>query len=267
MDGDVRSRLARGFRIERAVGRSRVLESDELASAVRYVGNAGALIEVPFTLRQGDSANPFTLLYAARGGARPALGYQVRGIADDGAVTRRPTSHTVISTLCSILSRMTAFDTLPSEAFAEVALALRAAHAPQSFADLRERRGLSHAQNATALRMLGEQLLSGFSLCGIAEACGMSERDLSRAFRQTHGMTVHRWRKWQRIELAKRILVDTNNSIGAVGLACGFPGHEQFIRAFASFEGMPPLAWRRSAPESEGNNHAGLQNPAMKHAS
>lgn len=83
----------------------------------------------------------------------------------------------------------------------------------------------------------------------IADAIGLSERQLSRVFAE-RGTSVPRFVARQRVELADRMLrmpSYAEQSVGTIGLRCGFSSAAQFSRVFREQAGLSPSEARRGA--------------------
>ncbi|HVI53673.1 MAG TPA: AraC family transcriptional regulator [Luteibacter sp.] len=239
-----------GFRVDRTYPAADPLSGDTLERAAGQIKRRSGIVDVRFTALDTDSRTPLFIAYAERRGTRPDLGYAIHPIDEEVAPASARPSCSIVSRLCSLLSRIAALEPFPSQVFAEVALALRAAHgAAHVPASVRAQRGLTTTMNDLAIRLMNEQLIAGFDTGAIASACGLSARDFRRAFRLTHGVTPMQWGKWRRIELAKKTLAETTKSLAEVAAVCGFPEQVQFVRAFVSFEGVSPRAWRRRVPD------------------
>jgi len=240
-----------GYRVDRVSVKAVHVTGDALSRAADFLDRRQGIIDVRFKLLDGDSEVPFFLAYAERQGLRPDLGYVIRPDTEATDDTGLVAPNLIVSKLCSVLSRLSALPDFPSALFAEVALALRAAHgvAHSPLVGVRER-GLATLKSEVAMRFITENLVSEFDPKALADACGMTPREMSRAFRVTHGLSPLNWRKWQRIERAKGLLAGTSQPLGDIAAACGFSGLVQFVRTFTSFEGISPLAWRRTVPVS-----------------
>jgi AraC family transcriptional regulator len=80
----------------------------------------------------------------------------------------------------------------------------------------------------------------------LAEIAGLSEAHFSRAFKQTAGISPHKFITERRLERAKRMLADTPDSLIQIALACGFSDQAHFSRSFAQAFGVAPSALRKS---------------------
>ncbi|HWL01592.1 MAG TPA: AraC family transcriptional regulator [Microbacteriaceae bacterium] len=82
------------------------------------------------------------------------------------------------------------------------------------------------------------------SVSRVAQAVGVSERHLARAFGET-GTGVARTILTLRLELAKRLLAESGaTSVGDVALASGFVSHAHFSRVFRERYELSPMEWR-----------------------
>lgn len=82
----------------------------------------------------------------------------------------------------------------------------------------------------------------------IADAIGLSERQLSRVFAE-RGTSVPRFVARRRVEMAGRMLRMSSyaqQTVEAIGLRCGFSSAAQFSRVFREQTGMSPSEARRS---------------------
>lgn len=89
---------------------------------------------------------------------------------------------------------------------------------------------------------LDDATLSGSVL---AARCGISEVYFRRLFREQIGLTPKQYVLQMRMRNAKRLLAETNLSIGAVAEACGFSNPYHFSRTFHKQTGITPSAYRQ----------------------
>ncbi len=66
-----------------------------------------------------------------------------------------------------------------------------------------------------------------------------------RAFRQHVGRTVGEEIDRQRVEHAKKLLLETRHKLHVIARLSGFSGAEHFTRTFRRVTGAPPSAYRR----------------------
>jgi len=82
-------------------------------------------------------------------------------------------------------------------------------------------------------------------LSRLADECGLSVRHFIRAFKQSTGITPHRWLLKDRVDRALGLLQRSALPLHAIALECGFADQSHFTRVFTGFVGMSPGAWRR----------------------
>jgi two-component system response regulator YesN len=94
----------------------------------------------------------------------------------------------------------------------------------------------------------------------IADSMKMSTGHLSRVYRRTTGMTLETYLIRQRVELAKRMLLDPRLNIAEVAELCGFCNPAYFASVFKKYAlctprrfASQPQVWK---PFSLSRNHA-----------
>jgi AraC-like DNA-binding protein len=108
---------------------------------------------------------------------------------------------------------------------------------------------LTASQERRAKEMLREHLAGEVPLRAVADACGLSLSQFSRAFRKSVGVPPYRWAMQQRIALAKALLREDTLALSQMALKCGFSDQSHFTRSFSSMVGVSPGAWRRAVRE------------------
>ena len=96
------------------------------------------------------------------------------------------------------------------------------------------------ASGAQSQRTHGRQPERRYSLLRPASVCGLSARHFARAFRQSTGLSPHRWLMQLRIERARELLAARDFSLTEIALACGFADQSHFRRVFTATTGMSP---------------------------
>jgi AraC-type DNA-binding domain-containing proteins len=152
-----------------------------------------------------------------------------------------------VTTLCTLLARLADQRDFAANVFAEVALALRAAHAPGRGAGpgWRVPGGLAPWQSERVLAWMEERLDAAFTSSDVAAVVGMSAGHFTRAFRVTQGISPRQWILRRRIERAQALLMAHDASLTDIALSCGFSEQSHFTRVFTRLVGVPPGAWRR----------------------
>lgn len=105
--------------------------------------------------------------------------------------------------------------------------------------------GLTARQLRSAKEFMRAHLGRDILLAQLADLCGLSATHFARAFRQSTGTSPHRWLLDQRIEHAKRLLLE-EGALLDVALDCGFADQSHFTRTFTKHVGTSPGRWRRS---------------------
>jgi AraC-like DNA-binding protein len=130
-----------------------------------------------------------------------------------------------------------------------VALAL-VTHLASAYGEMRpprpSRGGLTRKQERRAKELLDARLDGAVALAELANACELSVRHFSRAFRQSTGQSPHRWLLERRLDKARALLEGSALSLHDVASACGFASQSHFTRLFTRAMGISPGAWRRT---------------------
>jgi AraC family transcriptional regulator len=102
-------------------------------------------------------------------------------------------------------------------------------------------RKLQKAINLIAGNLEQEQPIP---LAAVAEEVGMSRYHFSRAFKQSMGLSPINYIVQQRIERAKKLLVETDLPIADIALRAGFSGQSHFTTFFRRLVGVTPRSFR-----------------------
>ena len=105
--------------------------------------------------------------------------------------------------------------------------------------------GLAPWQFRRATEFIDANLSNDPTIARVAKECGVSISHFARAFKQTTGVTPHRWLTCRRLERAKDLLSVGSVELAEIALACGFTDQSHFTRAFSYGEGISPGRWRR----------------------
>jgi transcriptional regulator GlxA family with amidase domain len=95
------------------------------------------------------------------------------------------------------------------------------------------------------VELLQQHLDGEIKLAKLAEECRLSVSHFTRSFRTTFGTSAHRYLILHRIEIAKVLLSETNNSLVEIAAQTGFSDQAAFTRTFAALVGATPAKWRR----------------------
>jgi AraC family transcriptional regulator len=105
--------------------------------------------------------------------------------------------------------------------------------------------GLSSRHLRRVCDFIVEHLADDISLEDLAELTGLTCKHFARAFKQSTGLPPHQYLIVQRIEAARRRLLDASASLADVAAECGFADQSHFTATFRKAVGVPPGAWRR----------------------
>jgi AraC-like DNA-binding protein len=89
-------------------------------------------------------------------------------------------------------------------------------------------------------------LEDSISLQDLASTAGLSTSHLIRAFKQSEGMTPHRYLLHRRVRRALGLLAETTLALSEVAMASGFADQSHFCRQFRKLVGATPSRYRWS---------------------
>jgi AraC family transcriptional regulator len=108
------------------------------------------------------------------------------------------------------------------------------------------RGGLAGWQQRTVFAYIEEHLAEPISLVTLAQQARLSPYHFSRAFKQSFGMPPHRFHASRRVERAKTLLTNPDQSVTDIGFTVGFNDASSFSAAFRRATGLSPSGYRRS---------------------
>ena len=111
--------------------------------------------------------------------------------------------------------------------------------------------GLASWQERRAKEIVRAKLAGDISLKELASSCGLSPSHFGRAFKQSVGCAPYQWLIKQRVELAKQLILNTNEPLCQIALATGFVNQSHFTRVFSQHTKASPAAWRRDQVRSQ----------------
>jgi len=104
--------------------------------------------------------------------------------------------------------------------------------------------GLSGYKLRLVTEYINDNLDKDLSLTELAHVSDLSRFHFSRTFRQTTGMTPHKYLMKQRVEKAKLLLEESDIPLVEVGLQTGFKNQRHFTSLFRKFTNLTPKLWR-----------------------
>jgi transcriptional regulator GlxA family with amidase domain len=110
---------------------------------------------------------------------------------------------------------------------------------------LQARFGVLQPKLTEAVTLMEANIEEPLSTDEIAQLAGISRRQLERLFKQYLGSLPSRYYLELRLQRARQLLRDTNQSIVQVGLMCGFSSGSHFSTAFGALFGNTPREERQ----------------------
>ena len=92
---------------------------------------------------------------------------------------------------------------------------------------------------------INANLQESLSIDSIAAYMHMSKFHMCKRFKQETGITIGNYIRIQRLYLAKKQLIETNDSISAIAMNCGFSDLAHFTKFFHANVKMTPSAYRK----------------------
>lgn len=105
--------------------------------------------------------------------------------------------------------------------------------------------GLAPWQLRRAREHIAAHLAEPLPIEQLAAVARLSASHFARAFRVSVGMSPHAYIMHERIEQAKRLMLETDEPIREIALCCGLGDQAHLTRLFTRGEGLSPAAWRR----------------------
>lgn len=106
--------------------------------------------------------------------------------------------------------------------------------------------GLSKQKLKQVIEYIQAHLGENLSLNDIANELGMSQYYFCHLFKRSTGMSPHQFLIRQRVEQAKHLLRQSERTVTAIALDCGFANQSHFARYFRKYTGMNPNQFRKS---------------------
>ena len=105
---------------------------------------------------------------------------------------------------------------------------------------LRERTGISNSNLLECLELMEANVEQPLTPAELADAVGVSKRQLERLFQRYMATTPSRYYTELRLRQGRRLLEQTSLSITDVALACGFPSPGYFSHRYRALFGLSP---------------------------
>jgi AraC family transcriptional regulator len=104
--------------------------------------------------------------------------------------------------------------------------------------------GLPQRQVLQVLDYINDHLSQDIKLADLAALLDMSQFHFSHLFKKAIGTSPYQYLLQQRVERAKQLLKQPDQSIMDIALECGFNSHSHLSNQFRQMTGMTPTAYR-----------------------
>jgi AraC family transcriptional regulator len=120
-------------------------------------------------------------------------------------------------------------------------------------------------QKRRVMEIVHAGLNGDLRLLTLANECGLSISHFCRAFKQSFGMSVHRYVIQRRIEFSKFLLKSSSSSIAEIALQTGFCDQAAFSRTFGRLVGTSPRRWlNEQRKQMQPNSARETPNPSLR---
>lgn len=104
--------------------------------------------------------------------------------------------------------------------------------------------------------LLVEHFNEHYTIDYLAERFEISPTVMKKCFRGVYGDSVYSYMKLYRLQVAERLLKESQLNVGEITAQVGYLNPNKFTSAFCAEYGMPPTAWRKKTiPDGkEGKN-------------
>ncbi len=119
---------------------------------------------------------------------------------------------------------------------------------------LRTRLRVHHAKVLHAVELMETHVEGPLPVASLATRCDLSQRQMERLFRDHLDTTPQRYYLRVRLDRARQLLQQTEMSVLAIAVACGFGSAAPFSRAYHGCFGCPPREDRTSRAPAGGTD-------------
>lgn len=118
--------------------------------------------------------------------------------------------------------------------------------------------GLSQRQLLQVLDYINDHLHQDIKLADLAALLSMSQFHFSHLFKQAIGTAPYQYLLQQRVERAKQLLKQTDQSIVDIAFLCGFNSHSHLSKQFRQLTGATPRMYREMNKFDVGRWYTGI---------
>ncbi|MBE6904194.1 MAG: AraC family transcriptional regulator [Ruminococcaceae bacterium] len=98
----------------------------------------------------------------------------------------------------------------------------------------------------TAINYINNNYKNEISIEKLADLCGISKYHFIRQFKKMYGTTPHKYIIIKRVDSAKRLLLNSNMSVGEIAEKAGFCDSKNFILHFKAVTNVTPHKYKES---------------------
>lgn len=109
---------------------------------------------------------------------------------------------------------------------------------------LQSRHGMRNAHLVKAIHLIEENVETPLAPCELADEVGVSTRQLERLFGKYMNTSPKRYIMEMRLNRARNLIVQSEQSIAQIAMACGFNSTSHFAKVFRSHFGISPVTHR-----------------------
>jgi AraC family transcriptional regulator len=92
---------------------------------------------------------------------------------------------------------------------------------------------------------IGARLCERILVSDLSTLLQRSEAHFARTFKRTFGVSPHAYVLQRRIEMARQLMLTTDEALIDIALACGMNDQAHLCKVFRQMTGQTPAAWRR----------------------
>lgn len=96
--------------------------------------------------------------------------------------------------------------------------------------------------------LLTQELTVHRTIEQLAQEVGLSATALKTCFKGVYGSSVYAYQKEYRLQLAQKLLAETDSTIAEIARRIGYENPNKFSSAFRQFRGMTPTQYRKRCP-------------------
>ena len=94
------------------------------------------------------------------------------------------------------------------------------------------------------LKLMENHIADPCTLSDLADASGISKRQINRLFKQKLGRSTMGYYRDMRLDKARNFLINSGLSLTEIAFATGFANSSHFSRLFKNYFGRPPSSFR-----------------------